>query len=127
MMKHFFILWFVFALLPMVCTAQNRDEECINLHYPGHHGTHYDLPMPADEPEAYYNDDNQEVIIYGTGYVSYYDVEIASAATLTVLISTQINGSYDTIDVSSLPSDHVYVITIYSPTGNTFEGFFEIE
>lgn len=89
--------------------------------------SHQEMPIPADQPDVYYDDDNQELIIEGLGFVTYYDVEIASAATLTVLISTQINGSYDTIDVSSLPSDHVYVITIYSPTGNTFEGTFLIE
>ncbi len=90
-------------------------------------GDHHDLPIPADQPDVYYDDDNQELIIEGLGFVTTYDVEIASAATLTVLISTQVNGYYDTIDVSSLPSDHVYVITLYSPTGNTFEGTFLIE
>lgn len=118
------------ALLVMyLCCGLNvwADEAEINLQYKGNHNTHYEFPMPADEPEAYYNDDNQEVIIDGTGYVNYYNVEIASAGTLAVVISTQVNGTYDTIDVSSLPSDHVYVITLYSPTGNTFEGTFLIE
>jgi hypothetical protein len=74
---------------------------------------------------VYYDDDNQEVIIDGGGFISSYNVEIASAGTLVVVMSTQVNGTYDTIDVSSLPSDHVYVITIYSPTGNTYEGTFD--
>ena len=88
---------------------------------------HGNIPIPADEPDVYHDTDTQEIIIEGLGFVTTYDVEIASAATLTVLISTQVNGTYDTIDVSSLPSDHVYVITLYSPTGNTFEGTFLIE
>lgn len=113
-------------MLPAVCAAQDRNEESINLLYKGHHGTHYNLPAPADEPDAFYNTNTQTVIIDGDGYVNYYDMEITPVTTWIVAISTQVNGYYDTIDVSSL-SDGVYCITIYSPTGNTFEGFFEIE
>lgn len=127
-MYYRLMVFALLATLSLTVNSFNREPgERINLHYPGHHSTHYDLPMPADEPEAYYDDDNQVVIIDGTGYVNYYNVEIASAGTLAVVISAQVNGTYDTIDVSSLPSDHVYVITIYSPTGNTFEGTFLIE
>ena len=88
---------------------------------------HHDLPLPADQPDVYYDDNTQEIIIDGGGYVTYYDVEIASAGTLTVVISTQVNGSYDTIDVSSLTVGGVYRITLESSLGNTFEGYFEIE
>ena len=66
------------------------------------------------------------IIINGGGEVSYYDVEIAPTSTFVPVISTQVNGYYDTIDVSSLPAGD-YVITIYSPEDNTYEGFFEIE
>ena len=37
---------------------------------------------------------------------------------------TQVSGSYDTIDVSSLPQGD-YRITIESPLGNIFEGYFD--
>ena len=123
-MKQFLFLCLVFALLPTVCMARDRDEESINLHYPGHHGTHYEYPVPADQPDVYFDTVNQEIIIDGGGEVTYYDVEIASVSTWTVVISTQVNGYYDTIDVSSLPTGE-YCITIDSPTGNSFEGFFD--
>jgi hypothetical protein len=56
--------------------------------------------------------------------VSYYDVEITSLSSWTVYVSTQVSGYYDTIDISSLPQDD-YVITIDSPLGNFYEGFFD--
>lgn len=98
------------------------DEKSINLQFPGHHGTHNEVPTTADLPDVYYDDVNQEIIIDGTGYVSYYDVEIMSTSNWIVYVSTQVNGSYDTIDISSLPEGE-YSITIDSPTGNSFEGF----
>lgn len=122
MKKVFLIL--IIALVSISSYALRRD---VIINNGAQQHNHYNLPIPADQPDVYYDDDTQEIIIDGDGTVTYYDVEIASAATLTVLISTQVNGSYDTIDVSSLPSGHVYVITLYSPTGNTFEGTFLIE
>jgi len=85
---------------------------------------HSELPAPADKPDVYYNSSSQSIIIDGTGYVSYYDVVIESATSWTVMISTQVSGSYDTIDISSLPSG-MYCITIDSPAGNSYEGFFD--
>jgi len=87
-------------------------------------GTHGNLPMPADEPDVYHNITAQEIIIDGPGAVSYYDVEIASATNWTVYISTQVSGSYGSIDISSLPQGE-YVITIDSPLDNTYEGYFD--
>ena len=58
--------------------------------------------------------------------MTYYDVEIAPLSTFVPVISTRVSGFYDTIDVSSLSAGE-YVITIYSPEDNTYEGFFEIE
>ena len=62
----------------------------------------------------------------GGGEVTYYDVEIESMTTWLTVISTQVNGMYDTIDISSLTPGE-YMITITSPTGHEFEGFFQIE
>ena len=83
------------------------------------------LPLYFDIPAAYYDDNpkNPEIIIDGGGAVSYYDVEITSATTNAVEISTQVNGTYDTFSVSSLPAG-THVITIESPSGNTYEGSF---
>ena len=75
-------------------------------------------------PDIYYDDNTCEIIIDGLGVVDYYDVEIASATSFITVITTQVNGSYDTIDISSLPQGE-YVITIESPWGNTYEGFFD--
>ena len=102
--------------------ADQTSQICIE-HVPKH-GNHNNLPAPADEPDVYYNSTTQQIIIDGTGFVSYYDVEICSTVTWDVVISTQVNGSYDTIDISSLPTGE-YCITIESPVGNTYEGFFD--
>ena len=52
-------------------------------------------------------------------------MEIESLTTWNVLISTQVDGTYDTIDISSLPSDN-YVITIDTSVGISYEGDFTI-
>ena len=86
---------------------------------------HFEQPVPAIQPDIYYDGENQEIIIVGTGNLSYYDVEIESATTWYVYISTQVNGFYDTIDVSSLPSD-TYTITINTSVGLSYEGQFVV-
>ena len=111
----------LFAINP--CYAKVNGEEVINIQNVGHHGDHYNIPVPAEQPDVFYNNVAQTIIIDGTGEVEYYDVEIISLTTLDTVISTQVNGSYDTIDISALP-DGEYGITIDAPTGNTFEGFF---
>ena len=84
----------------------------------------FDFPVPIDMPDLYYDSNTQEIIIDGGGEVNYYDVEIASVSAWTVVISTQVSGTYGTIDVSSLPEGE-YCITIDSPNGNSYEGFFD--
>ena len=76
-------------------------------------------------PLAYYFYDNktQDIIIDGNGAVSYYDVEISSPVTNTVELTTQVNGTYDSFDISSL-STGPHVITIESPSGNIYVGTF---
>ena len=128
MMKKKSLMFCLFLLVFCgfnTCYANIRGEEVINMHHIGNHGTHYNLPVPADQPDVYYNNVSQTIIIDGTGEVNYYDVEILSLTSFDVVISTQVNGYYDTIDVSSL-SDGEYTIFIYSPTGYTFDGDFEI-
>ena len=87
---------------------------------------HLDNNIPADQPEVYLDTSNAVIIIDGGGEVTYYDVEIESMTTWITVISTQVNGTNDTIDISSLTSGE-YMITITSPTGHEFEGFFQIE
>ncbi len=101
-------------------------QEVVNIQHIGYHDDRIDYFIPFDQPDVYYNDVAQTIIIDGDGAVDYYDVEICPASTYVPVITTQVNGYYDTIDISSLPQG-LYCITIYSPEDNTFEGFFEIE
>lgn len=124
MTMHRLLLFLFLVLVSFSNYCYSDDSEVIiNMHDLGHHGTHFDLPIPADMPDVYYNSSAQQIIIDGTGCVSYYDVEITSQSTWDVVVSTSVNGSYDTIDISSLPDDD-YIITIDSPLGNTYEGYF---
>ena len=115
----------VFLIVSVCCFLYVlADQEAISLQSLGNHGTHYGLPIyPADQPEVYYDDDESEIIIDGTGEATYYDVDIVSLSTLETLISIQVNGIYDTIDVSSLPDDN-YKIVITSSLENVFIGYF---
>ena len=122
-MKRIALLFF---LLSAFTIQINADHETKVIVLSGKGGLHLEYFVPADMPDVYYDEDNQQIIIAGGGEVNYYDVEIASTSSSVPIISTQVDGFYDTIDVSSLPQDE-YVITIYSPEDHTYEGFFEIE
>ena len=89
-------------------------------HKGGNHGEYFD---PADKPEAYYDVDNQEIILVADGFVSYYDVNIVSLSTMQLALHLTANGYGDTIDVSSLPDDD-YKIVITPPYNNVYEGYF---
>ena len=125
-MKKLFLLFFVllfagqvFAETPLV-----RDPEQSIIINPRKIG-HLDQPILFDQPDVYLDTSNAVIIIDGGGEVSYYDVGIESMTTWLTVISTQVNGTYDTIDVSSLATGD-YIITITSPTGHEFEGEFTI-
>ena len=91
----------------------------------GKGGNRSDLPLNFDMPNAFYvyGPKTQDIIIDGNGVVSYYDVEISSPVTNTVEMTTQVNGTFDSFDISSLPTGS-HVITIESPSGNIYEGTF---
>ena len=130
MKQKFFIASLFLLILSCVnaisASAQVRNEKKINIQHVPHGGQHNEFYILADQPDVYYNSGTQVIIIDGGGEVSYYDVEIESMTTWLTVISTQVSGTYDTIDVSSLAPDE-YCISITSPTGNEFEGYFEIE
>ena len=116
---------FCFFLFAFICLSSYAKQEQIVL---THHGPYHDrdgMPLYFDIPVAYhyYDDKTQEIIIDGGGIVSYYDVEISVPVTNYVEISTQVDGTYDTFDISSL-SPGLHVITIESPSGNIYEGTF---
>ena len=111
------------VLLFCFFVASSRSR--IGIYQNGQMPTHNEYYIPFDQPDVYYDSDDQTIIIDGDGAVDYYDVEIAPVTSSVPVITTQVSGYYDTIDVSSLPAAE-YVITIYSPEDNTYEGFFEI-
>lgn len=119
-MKRFaFLFVFLLQLTPMLFADSNVTAVVLD----GKGGLHSEYYPPADMPEVYYDADNHEIIIVGDGFASYYDVDIVSQSTLLTVISTQIGGYGDTIDVSSLPDDD-YTIIITSSNNNEYEGQF---
>lgn len=109
-----------FYCLCMFCAYCDED---INLRHIGYGGDHSEYYPPADMPEVYFDDDNLEIIIVGDGFADYYDVHIVSQSTQLAVISTQIDGYGDSIDVSSLPDDD-YTIIITSSNNNEYVGEF---
>ena len=112
---------FIVLLLTAMPIFADTDMHPINLEHKGR--PRDGLPIYFDIPAAFHDIKNHEIIIDGGGAVSYYDVEISSPVTNAVEISTQVDGTYDTFDISSLtPGSHV--ITVESPSGNIYEGTF---
>ena len=102
------------------------DLEQIVIHNGGGTPDHLEHYAPADMPDAvYYDDDNDEIIIVADGFSSYYDVVIIRDTPYQTVISTQISGYGDTIDISSLSSGN-YTIVITSEYNNVFEGHFTV-
>ena len=118
--KHFSVL---LILLLYGIMGYARSDEVINMQHIGHHGTHSEYYPPADMPEVYFDSDNLEIIVVADGFADYYDVNIISQSTMLAVISTQIGGYGDTIDVYSLPDDD-YTILITSSNNNQYVGQF---
>ena len=122
------IVFFTLSIITMSLemAADNNPAVPINLEHVHKGGPRSgNLPTCPDAPQAYYcyNDKSQWILIDGHGVVNYYDVEITSPVTNAVELTTQVDGSYDTFDISSLPAGS-HVITIESPSGNIYEGTF---
>ncbi len=120
MKQVFFIFITLFCAFQL---AARYDNKIIVSHPTG--DNHSGLPIyPADQPDVYYDEDEQEITIDGQwSEASYYDVDIASMSTLDTMLSTRVDSSDDTIDVSSLPDDN-YKIVITSSNYNVYEGYF---
>ncbi len=123
MMDKRFFLFFSCVFVFINVFASINDAAQINLEHRDKHDNHFEYYPPADMPEAYYNSNMQAIIIVADGFASYYDVDIISQSTQLAVISTQIDGYGDTIDVSSLPDDD-YIICITSSNNNEFVGYF---
>ncbi len=101
-------------------------EEVVNLQYIGNHDDRIEFYPIADMPDAvYYDSEAEEIIIVADGTSLYYNVEIVSDNLNLTVISTQVGGYGDTIDVSAL-SDGSYTIVITSQFLNEYEGQFTI-
>lgn len=117
------VIFFLFAFAGLLSWA--TDEEIV-LNHPGQQHDHIEYYLPADAPQAFFDTDDMEIIVVGDGFADYYDVEIVSLATMQSVISTQISGYGDTIDVSSLTVGN-YRIVIHTSYNNVYDGFFAIE
>ena len=123
-MRLFTVLSFV--MLALSVFSQTRVGEAkLNMQHVGHHGTHSEHYIPADAPDVYFDSDELEITIVADGFSSYYDVVIEDYYTGVVVISTQISGYGDSIDVSSLSAGN-YTITITTSYNNVFVGQFTI-
>ena len=121
MMKRTLSFFLLFLFSVQLFAGNNEIAIVLN----GKGGHRSDLPLCFDMPLAFYvyGPKTQDIIIDGNGVVSYYDVEISSPVTNTVEMTTQVNGTYDSFDISSLAAGS-HVITIESPSGNIYEGTF---
>jgi hypothetical protein len=103
------IFTFLFVIISLVSYA---DIGAIVLNPKGSSDDRSGNPLCFDMPLAYYyyNSKTHDIIIDGGGVVSYYDVEISTPVSNTVEMSTQVSGTYDTFDISSLPAgSHVII------------------
>ena len=119
-MRHIILFITLFVFNNLIVLANMNP---IVIRHGGAIGDHSEYYPPADMPEVYYDADNLEIILVADGFANYYDVDIVSQSTQLAVISTQVGGYGDNIDVSSLPDDD-YTIIITSSNNNQYEGYF---
>ena len=126
MIKKRLSLFIALMVLYSIHWCNLNAEEKINLQHIGNHDDHIEHYQMADMPDAvYYDSEAGEIIIEAEGISLYYLVQIVSNSTNLTVISTQVDGYGDTIDVSALPSGS-YTIVITSQYLNEYEGQFTI-
>ena len=113
----------IFSFVAFCCNVMNADFRPIVIQNGGTGHDHNEYYAPADMPEVYFDTDNQEIIIVADGFSAYYDVDIISQSSMIAVISTQVDGYGDSIDISSLPDDN-YTIVITSVFNNVYQGQF---
>lgn len=118
---------FLFVICSTIsCFLMKADLEQVVIHNGGGTPDHLEHYPIADMPDAvYYDSDEMEIIIVADGTSLYYNVEIVSDYLNQTVISTQVSGYGDTIDVSSLASGS-YTIVITTEFLNEYEGQFSI-
>ena len=123
---HVVILLLLAFIFTNQALADDNVTYQINIQHVPKTGSHLEQYPPADMPEVYFDSDEMEIIIEADGFADYYDVEIISQATLLTVISTQVDGYGDNIDISSLAPCY-YRIVITSEYDNVYEGYFTVE
>ena len=125
-MKTFIAFLAILMMFPMYSFADRNGEQQVFLHHKKKQTGHLEHYQMADMPDAvYYDSEAEEIIIMADGTSLYYNVEIVSDNLNQTVISTQVGGYGDTIDVSAL-SDGSYTIVITSQFLNEYEGQFTI-
>ena len=123
MNKQIVLLFLIFSSLIALADRGDGEQIFMQKHVGGGHLENYPI---ADMPDAvYFDSDEMEIIIVADGTSLYYNVEIVSDYLNQTVISTQVSGYGDTIDVSSLSSG-LYTIIITSEFLNEYEGQFTI-
>ena len=115
---------FIF-LVSLCCNVIKADFRPIVIKNGGGGHDHMEHYAPADMPEVYYDSDEKEIIIVADGFSSYYTVLIIRDSNNLTMVSTQISGFGDTIDISTLPAGN-FTIYITSEYNNVFDGHFTI-
>ncbi len=125
-MKKFITFLAILMVFPIYSFADRNGEEQVILHKRKTHSGHLENYPIADMPDAvYYDSEAEEIIIVADGTSFYYNVEIVSDNLNQTVISTQVSGYGDVIDISSLSSGS-YTIVITSQFLNEYEGQFSI-
>ncbi len=123
-MKKYIFLFVLFSV-PLISFADRDGNENIYIQKKGN-GGHIEHYQMADMPDAvYYDSEAGEIIIVADGTSLYYNVEIVNDNLNLTVISTQVSGYGDVIDISSLSSGS-YTIVITSQFLNEYEGQFTI-
>ena len=120
-MKNFTSLITLFTLSHMIMFG--APDEVVLRNTGNQHDHFVSPPTPADMPQVYYDSETGVITVDGSGYASYYYVDIVSQSTLSVVLYDTVDGDYGTVDVSSLPDDN-YQIIITSSHNNEYTGYF---
>ena len=116
-MKRFYFIAILITICGLSAMAQDRPDMA-------HQSTGRDrVGFKLDQPTVTYDEESNEIVVCGAAS-DYYNVSITSTATQQVIYITTIDGTYDIIDASIMPSG-AYVIAFTSQRGNTYKWTFD--
>lgn len=118
-MKRIYFISILAAICSMTAMAQNSP----GLAHQTNGKDRIEFALFSDMPDLVYENETNQIIVDGHNS-SYYDVIITSTATDQVVFMTVIDGNYDIIDASIMPSG-AYVIYLTSSQGNTYTWTFD--